>query len=98
MFVKQQNICDIIRRRFYIKHWPQGIMSEPNSEAYAASKEGLLPSPCTRSFVSQSRITKCNFLSWIETRDYAKLRAIDHEQHLSRRVGKPDDIARACLC
>ena len=34
---------------------------------------------------------------WIETGDYAKLSKVDHEQHLSKRVGKPDDIARACL-
>ena len=34
---------------------------------------------------------------WIETGDYSKLSKIDHEQHLSKRVGTPDDIARACL-
>ncbi|SFC39983.1 hypothetical protein SAMN04488168_104142 [Bacillus sp. 491mf] len=32
-----------------------------------------------------------------ETEDYVKLSAIDHEQHLSKRVGKPNDIAQACL-
>ncbi|HSO59333.1 MAG TPA: SDR family oxidoreductase, partial [Paenisporosarcina sp.] len=29
--------------------------------------------------------------------DYSELRDIDHEQHLSGRVGKPSDIAKACL-
>jgi len=75
------------------------IMSEPNSEAYAASKGGIiaLTHALAASF-SEYRIT-VNAISpgWIETGDYSKLRKIDHEQHLSKRVGKPDDIARACF-
>jgi len=77
----------------------RAIMSEPNSEAYAATKGGIvaLTHALAASF-SQDRIT-VNAISpgWIETGDYSKLREIDHEQHFSRRVGKPDDIARACL-
>nr|WP_245985111.1 SDR family oxidoreductase [Biomaibacter acetigenes] len=34
---------------------------------------------------------------WIETGDYEKLREIDHLHHPAGRVGKPEDIARACL-
>ena len=34
---------------------------------------------------------------WIETGDYDALTPADHAQHFSNRVGKPDDIARACL-
>lgn len=77
----------------------RAIMSEPNSEAYAASKGGIiaLTHALAASF-SEYRIT-VNAISpgWIETGDYSKLRKIDHEQHLSKRVGKPDDIARACF-
>ncbi|MED3662850.1 glucose 1-dehydrogenase [Ureibacillus sp. FSL K6-8385] len=77
----------------------RAIMSEPNSEAYAASKGGIvaLTHALAASF-SEYRIT-VNAISpgWIETGDYSKLRRIDHEQHFSKRVGKPDDIARACL-
>lgn len=77
----------------------RAIMSEPNSEAYAATKGGIvaLTHALAASF-SQDRIT-VNAISpgWIETGDYSKLREIDHEQHFSKRVGKPDDIARACL-
>lgn len=77
----------------------RAIMSEPNSEAYAASKGGIvaLTHALAASF-SEDRIT-VNAISpgWIETGDYSKLRDIDHEQHLSKRVGRPDDIARACL-
>jgi len=77
----------------------RAIMSEPNSEAYAASKGGIVAiTHALAASLSQDRIT-INAISpgWIETGDYTKLREIDHEQHLSRRVGKPDDIARACL-
>lgn len=77
----------------------RAIMSEPNSEAYAASKGGIvaLTHALAASF-SPYRIT-VNAISpgWIETGDYSKLRKVDHEQHLSGRVGKPEDIARACL-
>ena len=77
----------------------RAIMSEPNSEAYAATKGGIvaLTHALAASF-SQYRIT-VNTISpgWIETGDYSKLRKEDHEQHFSMRVGKPDDIARACL-
>ncbi|NLU26867.1 MAG: glucose 1-dehydrogenase [Hungateiclostridium thermocellum] len=77
----------------------RAIMSEPNSEAYAASKGGIVAlTHALAASLSRDRIT-VNAISpgWIETGDYTKLREIDHEQHLSRRVGKPDDIARACL-
>lgn len=77
----------------------RALMSEPNSEAYAASKGGIvaLTHALAASF-SEDRIT-VNAISpgWIETGDYSKLKASDHEQHFSKRVGKPDDIARACL-
>jgi len=77
----------------------RAIMSEPNSEAYAASKGGIVAiTHALAASFSADRIT-VNAISpgWTETGDYSKLREIDHEQHLSRRVGKPGDIARACL-
>lgn len=77
----------------------RAIMSEPNTEAYAASKGGIVAiTHALAASFSEDRIT-VNAISpgWIETGDYSKLRDIDHEQHLSKRVGKPDDIARACL-
>jgi NAD(P)-dependent dehydrogenase (short-subunit alcohol dehydrogenase family) len=77
----------------------RAIMSEPNTEAYSASKGGIIAlTHALAASLSQNRIT-VNAISpgWIETGDYTKLREIDHEQHLSRRVGKPEDIARACL-
>ncbi|MFJ8244335.1 glucose 1-dehydrogenase [Peribacillus asahii] len=77
----------------------RAVMSEPNSESYAATKGGIVAiTHALAASLSEDRIT-VNAISpgWIETGDYAKLSQIDHEQHLSKRVGKPDDIARACL-
>ena len=34
---------------------------------------------------------------WIETGNYELLSDLDHNQHPSGRVGKPEDIARTCL-
>jgi len=33
----------------------------------------------------------------IENNDYANLQLEDHQQHFLQRVGKHEDIARACL-
>ncbi|HOA55590.1 MAG TPA: SDR family oxidoreductase [Clostridiales bacterium] len=77
----------------------RAIMSEPNSEAYAASKGGIVAlTHALAASLGQYGIT-VNAISpgWIETGDYSKLEETDHEQHLSGRVGKPDDIARACV-
>lgn len=77
----------------------RAIMSEPNSETYAATKGGIiaLTHALSASF-SKDKIT-VNAISpgWIETGDYDKLSVNDHEQHFSKRVGHPEDIARACL-
>ena len=77
----------------------RAIMSEPNSEGYAATKGGIVAiTHALASSLSEEKIT-VNAISpgWIHTGDYSQLTAIDHQQHLSQRVGKPDDIARACL-
>lgn len=75
------------------------LMSEPNSEAYAASKGGIVSlTHALAVSLSEYRITvNCISPGWIETGDYSKLNTLDHSQHPSQRVGKPKDIARACL-
>jgi NAD(P)-dependent dehydrogenase (short-subunit alcohol dehydrogenase family) len=77
----------------------RALMSERNSEAYAASKGGLLAlSHALAASLAKHHITVNAVLpGWIETGDYSKIRKVDHEQHFSKRVGKPEDIARACL-
>ncbi len=77
----------------------RALMSEPDSEAYAASKGGILSlTHALAVSLGPDRIT-VNAISpgWIETGDYERLREIDHAQHPSGRVGRPEDIARACL-
>lgn len=77
----------------------RAMMSEPNSEGYAATKGGIVAiTHALAASLGEDRIT-VNAISpgWIHTGDYSQLTNIDHEQHLSKRVGKPDDIARACL-
>lgn len=77
----------------------RAFMSEPNSEAYAASKGGILSlTHALAVSLGPDHITVNAICpGWIELADYSKLREEDHHQHPSQRVGKPEDIARACL-
>ena len=77
----------------------RATMSEPNSEAYAASKGGIvaLTHALAASFAPDHIRVNCISPGWIEVDNYNQLREIDHRQHLSGRVGKPEDIAKACL-
>ena len=77
----------------------RSMMSEKNSEAYAASKGGLLAltHAMALSYADQHITVNCISPGWIHTGNYEDLRDIDHDQHPSGRVGKPEDIARACL-
>ncbi|WP_150271900.1 SDR family NAD(P)-dependent oxidoreductase [Paenibacillus tepidiphilus] len=77
----------------------RAYMSEPDTEAYAASKGAIAALTHAMAVtLGPDKITvNCISPGWIETGDYGQLREIDHKQHPSRRVGKPEDIARACL-
>ena len=75
------------------------LMSEPGSEGYAASKGGIYSLTHALALsLSEWNITVNSIApGWIQTHDYAQLQPEDHSQHPSRRVGKPEDIARMCL-
>lgn len=77
----------------------RAIMSEPNSEAYAASKGGILSLTHAMAVSLGPDRIKVNAIcpGWIETGDYSSLRTEDHTQHPSQRVGRPEDVARACF-
>lgn len=77
----------------------RALMSEKNSEPYAASKGGLLAltHAMAMSFADEGIRINCISPGWIHTGDPDNLRKVDHDQHPSKRVGTPDDIARACL-
>lgn len=75
------------------------LMSEPGSEGYAASKGGIYALTHALALsLSELHITVNSIApGWIQNHDYDQLRPEDHAQHPSRRVGKPEDIARMCL-
>jgi NAD(P)-dependent dehydrogenase (short-subunit alcohol dehydrogenase family) len=77
----------------------RALISEKNSEAYAASKGGLLAltHAMALSYSDHNITVNCISPGWIHTGNMDDLRDIDHDQHPSNRVGKPEDIARACL-
>lgn len=75
------------------------LMSEPGSEGYAASKGGVYSITHALAVSLADWHITANSIApgWIQTHDYDKLTPEDHAQHPSRRVGKPEDIARMCL-
>lgn len=75
------------------------LMSEPGSEGYAASKGGIYSLTHALALSLAEWHITVNSISpgWIQTHDYEQLRAEDHSQHPSGRVGKPEDIARMCV-
>ncbi|MBT2660024.1 SDR family oxidoreductase [Bacillus sp. ISL-45] len=77
----------------------RAAMSEPNSEAYASSKGGIVALTHALAASLQEKGITVNSISpgWIQTEGYDGLREEDHLQHWSNRVGKPEDIAKACL-
>lgn len=84
----------------------RALMSEPHTEAYSASKGGLLA--LTHSLaVSLGPRIRVNAISpgWIDVSQWKKIRNrkfthisdAEHSQHPAGRVGKPEDVATACL-
>lgn len=77
-------------------------MSEPDTEAYSASKGGLvaLTHALAASLAPEVRVNGIS-PGWIETgssrktrtRSLPSLSRADHEQHWAGRVGRPEDIA-----
>lgn len=77
----------------------RAFMSEPNTETYSASKGGIFALTHSLANTFSEKGIRVNSIApgWIHTGDTAELRDVDHQQHLSGRVGEPADVARACL-
>jgi len=85
----------------------RAFMSEPGTEAYSASKGGIVALTHAMAVSLGPHGIRVNCISpgWIETRDWqASARAQtpvhserDRLQHPVGRVGRPEDIAQACL-
>jgi len=80
----------------------RAFMSEPNTEAYAASKGGIVALTHALAVTLGPKVrVNCIAPGWIEVSDWKKtdhriqpqLRPEDHAQHPAGRVGKPSDIA-----
>jgi NAD(P)-dependent dehydrogenase (short-subunit alcohol dehydrogenase family) len=82
----------------------RALMSEANTEAYSASKGGIVALTHALA-VSLGPAIRVNCISpgWIDTRDctdipkFPPLTEADHAQHPAGRVGKPEDIAEMVL-
>ncbi|SDF19102.1 SDR family NAD(P)-dependent oxidoreductase [Sporolituus thermophilus] len=85
----------------------RALMSEPDWHAYAAAKGGLLALTHSLAVTLGPQGIRVNAISpgWIDVSPWQKrtnrqpvqLRDIDHAQHPAGRVGRPEDIAAACL-
>ena len=81
-------------------------MSEPETEAYSASKGGVIALTHAMAVSLSKRRIRVNCISpgWIDVSGWQKghptpvqLSETDHRQHPAGRVGEPADIAAACL-
>lgn len=85
----------------------RAFMSEPDTEGYTASKGGIVALTHGMAMSLAPQRIRVNSISpgWIETGDWqfsARARTSQHsqadrEQHAVGRVGRPEDIAEACL-
>lgn len=86
----------------------RAMMSEANTEAYSASKGGIvaLTHALAVSLADLQIRVNCISPGWIDTSRAQKesvrtnpevLRPVDHDQHPAKRVGVPDDIAAAII-
>ncbi|NMC74269.1 MAG: SDR family oxidoreductase, partial [Geobacteraceae bacterium] len=85
----------------------RAFMSEPGTEAYTASKGGIVSLTHAMAISIGPHGIRVNCISpgWIETRDWQYSRCCeepfhserDRSQHPVGRVGRPRDIADACL-
>lgn len=85
----------------------RAFMSEPDTEPYSASKGGIIALTHSTALSLSRHGIRVNSISpgWIDVTGWQKagaggqaaLSEADHRQHPAGRVGKPEDIAKACL-
>ena len=76
----------------------RALMSEPDTFAYSASKGGLvaLAHSLAASLAPDIRVNAIS-PGWIHTNEEEVLSEEDHAQHLTGRVGTPEDVAELAL-
>ncbi|NOU67772.1 SDR family oxidoreductase [Paenibacillus sp. LMG 31461] len=79
----------------------RAVMSEPNTEAYSASKGGISALTHAMAISLGGYGIRVNAISpgWIEVRDEGSFShtEVDKSQHPVGRVGRPEDVAETCL-
>jgi NAD(P)-dependent dehydrogenase (short-subunit alcohol dehydrogenase family) len=71
----------------------RAYQSEPHTEAYAASKGGVVAlTPALAISLGPEIRVNCVSPGWIHVSD-SELRPLDHDQHPAGRVGTPEDVA-----
>jgi NAD(P)-dependent dehydrogenase (short-subunit alcohol dehydrogenase family) len=85
----------------------RAFMSEPDTEAYSASKGGIISLTHSLAVSLGKHGISVNSISpgWIDVSNWQKKsnsgqalsRDLDHSQHPVGRVGTPEDIANACM-
>lgn len=77
----------------------RALQSEAGTEAYSASKGGIvaLTHALMMSLAPLSITVNAISPGWIVTNPAEELSEADHHQHPSQRVGMPSDIANTCL-
>ncbi|GMV93475.1 MAG: oxidoreductase [Candidatus Hydrogenedentota bacterium] len=85
----------------------RALMSESDTEPYSASKGGVVALTHSLAITLGPKGIRVNCISpgWIDVSDWKKesarkpatLTERDHAQHPAGRVGRPEDIAQACL-
>lgn len=85
----------------------RAFMSEPDTEPYSASKGGIIALTHSMALSLSKHKIRVNSVSpgWIDVTGWQKagqagqveLSEADHLQHPAGRVGRPGDIAKACL-
>ncbi|MCH4890840.1 SDR family oxidoreductase [Acidaminobacter sp. JC074] len=77
----------------------RALQNEPDWAIYSATKGALISMTNSLAISLAETSITVNAVSpgWIQCEDYHLLTKEDHEQHPSRRVGKPKDILNACL-
>ncbi|KAH7623756.1 putative oxidoreductase [Nannochloris sp. 'desiccata'] len=76
----------------------RALMSEPNTEAYSASKAGLLglTHALSQSLAGKVRVNAI-LPGWIDTTGGEGVKAEDHAFHPAQRVGNPEDVVEMCV-
>jgi NAD(P)-dependent dehydrogenase (short-subunit alcohol dehydrogenase family) len=72
----------------------RALQSEPNTEAYSASKGGLVALTHALAISLGPRVrVNCVSPGWIDTRKSARHSRAEHAQHPAGRIGRPEDVA-----